>query len=113
MEKVAYDGHVDPNAEDENIQAKMTKVRVMTTEMIKITHTKLDSNPDNWCIFKTEMTLIWKMSQTKEKKALPIYFMLKQKMIYRVTGAQLHIRILNINKHQTTSQYQNIKTRLT
>ena len=30
-------------------------------------------------------------------------------MIYNVTRARLNLRILNIRKHQTKSQYQNIK----
>ena len=45
MEKVAYDGHVDPNAEDENIQAKMKKVTVVIMEMITRTKKKLISTP--------------------------------------------------------------------
>ena len=38
--------------------------------------------------------------------------MLKQKMVSQVTIARSNLRILDINKHQTTSQYQNIKMRL-
>ena len=63
------------------IQVKTRKVTVMMMQIITRTQKKLEFNPDHYCTFKTYMTLIYNTSQTKQKKVLPVYYMLKQKMI--------------------------------
>ena len=74
MEQVAYGVHAElddkyyEDKEDDSDTGEDQKVMVLMTEMITRTQKKLEGNSDHYFIFKTDMTLIWNTTQTKEKK---------------------------------------------